>query len=126
MIETADKKFGIGKWVLMQDNARPHVSRETLAVLDELDITLLPDWPPYSPDLNIIEVVWAIMEKRVEMQAPKTMDDLIRIIKDVWENLTWQTINGLVKGIPNRLKKVNENPGQTLNYYSITNQIDNE
>ena len=55
------------------------------------------------------------------------MDDLIRIIKDVWENLTLQTINGLVKGIQNRLKKVNENPGQTLNYYySISNQIDNE
>ena len=59
------------------------------------------------------------MEKRVEMQNPKTMDDLTRIILDVWENLTWQTINGLVKGIPNRLQKVNQNPGQTLNYYSL-------
>ena len=103
----------------MQDNARPHTSKETLAVLNELDIKLLQDWPPYSPDLNIIEVVWAIMENRVEMQNPKTINDLERIIQDVWENLTYQTINGLVNGIPNRLQKVNQNPRQTLNYYSL-------
>lgn len=125
MIETADKKFGIGHWTFMQDNARPHVSKETLAVLKELEIDVLPNWPPYSPDLNIIEVVWAIMEKRVEMRQPKTMDELINVIKDVWDNLTWQTINGLVNGITDRLKKVHENPRQTLNYYSILRDIEN-
>ena len=62
----------------MQDNARPHVSNETLSVLQELEINILKDWPPYSPDLNIVEVVWAIMENRVEALQPKTMDDLIK------------------------------------------------
>ena len=78
LIEAADKKYGIGEWTLMQDNARPHVSNETLSVLQELEINILKDWPPYSPDLNIIEVVWAIMENRVEALQPKTMDDLIK------------------------------------------------
>ena len=43
---------------------------ETIAVLKELGVNLLKDWPPFSPDLNIIEVVWAIMESRVEMRNP--------------------------------------------------------
>ena len=124
LIEAADKRFGIGNWKLMQDNARPHVSFETLAVLKELEIDLLPDWPPYSPDLNIIEVKWAIMERRVEIHQPKTIDDLKIIISKVWEELTWQTINGLVNGIPNRLRAVNNNPSQTLNFYSSKTEQD--
>lgn len=85
LIESADDHFGIGNWKLMQDNARPHVSFETKAVLKELDIDLLDNWPPYSPDLNIIEVIWAIMGKRVEMLQPKTIEDLRRIVIEVWD-----------------------------------------
>lgn len=51
LIESADNEYGIGGLLFMQDNSRPHVSRETIEVLKELDIDLLPDWPPYSPDL---------------------------------------------------------------------------
>ena len=28
LIETADAEYGIGNWLFMQDNARPHVSRK--------------------------------------------------------------------------------------------------
>ena len=118
LIETADAEYGIGNWLFMQDNARPHVSRETIDVLKELEIDLLPDWPPYSPDLNIIEVIWAIMEARVSKYQPRTVDQLINIIKDVWENLTFQTINGLVEEMPERLRKVNAKPQQSIHYYS--------
>ena len=102
----------------MQDNARPHVSFETKAVLKELDIDLLDNWPPYSPDLNIIEVIWAIMGKRVEMLQPKTIEDLRRIVIEVWDKITFKTINGLVDGITDRLKKVNQSPGQSIHFYS--------
>ena len=61
MIESADRQFGVGNWTLMQDNARPHVSKETLAVLKELAVDILPEY-----DLNIIVVVWAIMEKKLK------------------------------------------------------------
>ena len=70
----------------MQNNARPHVSKETLDVLQELQIDLLPDWPPYSPDLNIIEVSRAIMERRVETYQPKTIEELIYVIREVWDD----------------------------------------
>ena len=118
LIESADDHFGIGNWKLMQDNARPHVSFETKAVLKELDIDLLDNWPPYSPDLNIIEVIWAIMGKRVEMLQPKTIEDLQRIVIEVWDKITFKTINGLVDGITDRLKKVNQSPGQSIHFYS--------
>lgn len=66
VFDDADKVYGKGRWVFQQDNARPHISNETLMSLDYLEIPFIDDWPPYSPDLNVIEVVWAIMKKRIQ------------------------------------------------------------
>lgn len=54
-------------------------------VLKELGIEVL-DWFPYSPDLNVIDVVWAIMEKKIEKYHPDSIDDLKRIIQEVWDD----------------------------------------
>lgn len=67
--------------------------------MKELEIDLLDHWPPYSPDLNNIEVIWAIMGKRVEMMKPKSIEDLEKIVIEVWNNITFKTNNGLVDGI---------------------------
>ena len=82
-------------------------------MLRELGITVL-DWPPYSPDLNVIEVIWAIMEMRVEKLCPKTIEELKSIIIDVWNSLSWQTIAGLICTMQDRLSTVNSNPAQTI------------
>lgn len=50
-------------------NAPAHNSKETKMVLKELGIEVL-DRSPYSPDLNVIEVVWAIMEKKMKSTIP--------------------------------------------------------
>ena len=83
------------------------------ATLKELGIDVL-DWPPYSPDLNVIEVIWAIMEARIEKKNPKSIDELKQIIIQVWESISWGTINGLINSMNKRLKAVNANPKQTI------------
>ena len=60
-IQSADERWGMENWVFQQDNAPSHTSRVTKAVLFELAINVLDDWPPYSSDLIIIETVWDIM-----------------------------------------------------------------
>ena len=81
--------------------------------MEYLDIKLL-DWPPYSPDLNVIEIIWAIMEKRVEEQNPQTFEDLKRVVQAVWNELSLTTINGLIAEMPNRLNRVIEKQGYTI------------
>ena len=41
--------------VFAQDNAPCHKSRSTLTYLDNKQVWLLADWPPRSPNINIIE-----------------------------------------------------------------------
>ena len=60
-----------GLW--LQDSARPHTSRETLAFLRQelrqLGLRLIPPkiWPPKSPDLNVMDYcVWNPIKKEVQ------------------------------------------------------------
>ena len=46
-------------FLLMQDNARPHVARCVLRYPKKVEIGRL-EWPPMSPDMNPIEHVWDV------------------------------------------------------------------
>lgn len=112
--QNADYVYGINSWYYQQDNARPHVSRKTLNNLHNIGINLLPFWPPHSPDLSPIEIVWAIMGKRVEKFRPKTVYDLKVVIQYVWDNLSFHTINSLIDSFPRRLRKCIQNRGSQV------------
>jgi transposase len=53
----------------MQDNAPVHTARIIKALLEELGINIMV-WPPYSPDLNPIENLWAIMKVKIYQLYP--------------------------------------------------------
>ena len=112
--EDADAVWGLGNWVLQQDNARPHVRKDVLEAMSNLMIDLLPQRPPYSPDLNVIETVWAIMKRRIEAQCPGTIDELKNLIFQVWNSLSFETINSLIDEMPSRLQKVIALEGYTI------------
>ena len=50
--------------ILMQDNATNHSSRATRQYLAANNVQLM-DWPARSPDLNPIEHVWNLLDKRL-------------------------------------------------------------
>ena len=55
--------------IFMQDNARPHVTRASLAYLQANNVSLL-DWPAYSPDMNPIEHLWDHLDRQVRARTP--------------------------------------------------------
>ena len=57
------------------------------------------------------------MKRRIEKHKPRTLDELVEIIKYVWEiNLTYATINLLMNSFPLRLLKCISNQGGEVRY----------
>lgn len=54
-------------FLLMQDNARPHVAGVCQQFLQEEGIDAM-DWPARSPDLNPIEHIWDIMSRSIHQR----------------------------------------------------------
>ncbi|KAI3371689.1 hypothetical protein L3Q82_024250 [Scortum barcoo] len=61
-------------FLLMQDNARPHVAGVCQQFLQDEGIDAM-DWPARSPDLNPIEHIWDIMSRSIHQHhvAPQTV-----------------------------------------------------
>ena len=57
--------------IFMRDNAPCHKSASTLVYLEKKNVCLLSDWPPQSPDLNIIKNLSATLKKKVTERCPR-------------------------------------------------------
>ena len=51
------------------------------------NINYLKHWPPNSPDLSSIEIVWSIVQTQLEGKVIKGIDDLKNSILYVWNRI---------------------------------------
>jgi hypothetical protein len=98
MVAHLKRKGMLKNAIFQQDNASPHNSKEALTYSILKGLNVLKDWPPYSPDLNPIEHLWASMKRRVAMKHPRTQQGLIDAMNQFWNDLTLAEINKYVLG----------------------------
>ena len=60
--------------------------------------------------------IWAIMKRRINQQRPQSIDELKQTILNVWENVSYNTINALVAEMPRRLIQVIAMNGMTIQH----------
>lgn len=76
------------RFILMQDNARPHTAIVTRRFFERHDITVLRH-PAVSPDLNPIEHVWDIMGRRLRREYPNlpNLASLEQALVRIWRTI---------------------------------------
>uniref|UniRef100_A0A3B1IST3 Transposase Tc1-like domain-containing protein n=1 Tax=Astyanax mexicanus TaxID=7994 RepID=A0A3B1IST3_ASTMX len=73
-------------------------------------------WPANSPDLNVIENLWAIVKRKIRDRKPTTLDQLKQNIATAWEAVSAETCDKLVKSMPRRLQAVIQAKGAATKY----------
>lgn len=105
-------KVSAQRRIFQQDGARPHQNNHVRDYLRKKDVMYIEDWPPYSPDLNMIEYVWPLLNARISELQPVTMQELKAAIPKAWANIPQQEIDAVCKGFRNKLNEVLRNNGR--------------
>ena len=66
--------------IVLLDNLRAHQAPAVRALIDARGASV-KFLPPYSPDFNPIEAVWALVKKHIRGFAPRTAYDLRRVAR---------------------------------------------
>ncbi len=97
--------------VFMQDNAPIHRARKSKLWFQEMGIEVM-EWPSYSPDLNPIENLWALLKKeaykvypdldKLKGKGEEAETQLFQILQKAWGNIREKVIEGLISSMPRR------------------------
>src|SRR5690242_14562574 len=69
------------------------------------------EFPPYSPDLNPIENVWAYLKYSITQKNPKNADELRKLIVSEWFKIPLCKLCNCIKSMPKRCQAVIANNG---------------
>ena len=113
-------KFGDSSFRYQQDNSPVHrgsVVRDWLATEPDFDRSVVFQ-PPYSPDLNPIEHVWAAMKKALRGRAFTTAPSLVEAVIQEYDRLNSdkEFLAGLTSSMPRRINAVLEAEGGPTKY----------
>lgn len=102
-------------WLLLHDNDKKFTSGLVREFLHNSGITCI-EFPPYSPDLNPIENLWATLARAVEQYQCPTMESLQDAVSEEWKKLNRNAMRTLAHSMPSRCKAVIEANGCMTKY----------
>jgi hypothetical protein len=117
LLVDAARIFGGRPWTFQQDGDPKHTSNRVQRWLKK-NVTFIgkKDWPANSPDLNVIENLWAHLQRQVYARDPRTLAQLQRYIEEEWEAIPLERLQRLVDSIPRRFAAVLHRGGGSTSY----------
>jgi hypothetical protein len=109
-----------GGWYLQQDNDPSHKCAQRVVKKWSKEkgskVELLPSWPPNSPDLNIIENVWAWVQREVDKIGCQTFEDFHQAVVDTLAKVPDTMVSNLFASMKERVKLVIQKEGGFTGY----------
>ena len=97
-------------FVFQQDTAK-----KTVEFLEEQNVNVL-DWPSQSPDLNPIENLWSILDRKIGERSFTRKEALKEAVQKAWCEMDIKQTKSLVESMPTRLRLVIEAKGGPTKY----------
>lgn len=113
----AEQLFGGLSFVYQQDNAPIHTAKKVKQWFSSKNVEIL-SWPPYSPDLNIMENLWGLVSRKV-YEGGKQYDQkthLINAISEAWHGISDSILASLYASMQNRIFEVISKNGGNTHY----------
>ena len=105
LLPSAEKLFPAGEWWFLHDNDKKFHSKVVQEWLHNNGVTCL-DFPPYSPDLNPIENLWAALAREVEKTPCSDVEELQDAVAKAWDDASKSLMEELVASMPRRCAAV--------------------
>ena len=115
MFPSAMVLFSDLDYVYQEDNDPKHTAKVVKEWYREHGIDRM-DWPAQSPDLNPIENLWSILDRRLKDRVPNTKAELFEELKQGWNMLDTDLLTRLVDSMPRRCQAVIDANGYATKY----------
>jgi transposase len=103
--------------VMQEDNASWYKANAVRKFLKTQKVKYLL-WLPQSPDLTLIENLWKQIKGRIgyREQRPKNIKEMEEVLREVWPQITPESLLTLNNSMPRRLDAVIKNKGGSTKY----------
>lgn len=104
-------------FIFQEDNAPIHTSRRSTEWKTRNNLTSLP-WPAQSPDLNPIEHLWDVLERKIRARnpLPTSKEGLWQVLQEEWLQIGNDVIQSLADSMPRRVAAVIKSKGYPTKY----------
>ena len=115
MLPYAEMLTGDADFIFQQDLAPAHTAKSTKTWFNNHGTSVL-DWPANSLDLNPIENLWCIVQRKVRDSRPNNTDELKATIRVTWASITPQQYHRLIASKPCHIDAVINARGAQTKY----------
>lgn len=103
------------KFIYQHDNDPQHTAKIVKQWFNDNNVRVLK-WPPQSPDLNPVENLWEIVEKKIRSKNISNCDSLYQEIENAWMSMDADVISNLIDSMSKRCEAVIGNKGYWTKY----------
>lgn len=111
----------IGKGFIFQEDNDPkhksHLCQDFIRTKSQSRDLVLMNWPPQSPDLSPIELLWDHLDRKLRAHPipPKNSKHLLRILQHEWQCIPVSVLQKLIHRMPQVCKAVIHARGRHIN-----------